>query len=186
MKKRFFIPLFLFTPLALTILSLIYGKNLSFNSQKEIYNSLLTISSIILTIIGIWIAIVFPDKLKITNKINKQINNNENIEIGRFFKPLIYSTIVIIFSFLSILIGSILKSIPWVLEYKEIGRSLSLSILTALSFISIYSLYLTIALANTIKSNSDENDHANDIRHLYVNPENEISEFEIRKIKDPD
>lgn len=186
MKKRFFIPFFIITPFILFILSITYGKNLSFEKQKEIYTILLTISSIVLTITGIWIALIFPEKFKSNETKNSKNENNIIPDIGMFFKPLVYSTIVVIFSFLTLLIGNIATTIPYLVKYKEIGRIISLSLLIGFSFCSIYSLYLTISLANLIKINSDKKNSTQRIVDLYIKTENELSESDLNKIKDPD
>ena len=179
-----FLPLLTF--LALMYLSWVYGGNVPFARQKEIYSIMLTIASIVLAITGIWIAVVFPERLR--GNIDAYVSHSTMAKhpIGIFFKPLVYATVVVIFAFLTLLVGNIASAIPFIVEYKEIGRSISLCILTTPGFASIWSLFLTISLANDIKTTSDEAEALEKSIQNYVDPESLLTEEQVRQIKDPD
>ena len=186
MNNFFKIPLLIFLVIPLIGLSLAYGGNVPFSAQKELYSIMLAIASIVLAITGIWIAIVFPERLRGNIDAYVSYSTMSSHPIGIFFKPLVYSTVVVIVAFLTLMVGHVASAIPFFLKFKEIGRAISLTILMSLGFISIWSLLLTISLANDIKSTSDENEVIQKTIQDYIEPDSLLTEEQLNKIKDPD
>lgn len=136
--------------------SIIFGGSLAFKDQMPIYDGLKSTASIIFGVMGAWIAIVYPTKLadifgdKPFNEKKKAI---EDIKV--LFKPMIYSTVILIIVIAMSFLVPLAKQITCLQQYKEVFRALSFGGIALLSLLQLWSLVLTLIPAASLKEEVD-------------------------------
>ena len=149
--------LFIAVAAVIIILSFIFGGKVAFNEQMPIYDGLRSTSAIIFAVMGAWIALLYPGKLSQAFGKKPYREKTDDIkQINRLFRPMIYSTIilmvVIIFSFAV----PLAKQISYLHQYKEIFRAVSFGVIAFLTFFQFYSIILTLVPGDTIKDDLDD------------------------------
>lgn len=143
------------------------GDKIPFSEQWNLYESLRTTSSIVFAVIGAWFAIIYPERLR--NPFNKSTNQIKATDYNfkLLFAPIVYSTFIICSILLIGIVVPILKSIPFLLEFKDYGKTLSFGALCLLTFLQIWCVFITLYPADLVKRQY-ENDKARrkSIEHL--------------------
>lgn len=118
------------------------GTNFDYNTYKDITSTLLAISGMIFTIMGIWIAFLYPNALlKITNKNLNPADFSETSEDTKRLEAIVGSIIKSSLIATSILILYLLKAIISETQiYQEHIHIIKISALT----ITIYLCYFQI------------------------------------------
>lgn len=148
----------------IVILSLLLGGNIPFKDQLPIYDGLRNTSAIIFAVMGAWISILYPNKLSAAfSKKIYQEKSTEIEEIKRLFKPMIYSTAILMVVICMSFIVPLAKQLDLLQLHKEIFRALSFSTISTLSIIQLWSLILTLLPGDSIKDNLDEMKSREDI-----------------------
>jgi hypothetical protein len=137
--------------------------------QKELYDLLIQISSIVLAISGAWLAVIFPESFKnILNFSNEYKSDYEIIKV--LVNVMIGSLIILIIVALIKFFALISSNIIFFLEYKNILKQISLSFLTGLYIYELYILLLVIfpirnifnrATKENMKNNMIDKKHRN-------------------------
>lgn len=149
--------LFIASAVGLIILSVIFGQQVTFNEQMLIYDGLRNTSAIIFAVMGAWIALLYPGKLSQAFGKNPYKEKAADIEqINRLFRPMIYSTII-----LMVIIGvsfavPLAKQIAYLHQYKEIFRAGSFGAIAFLTLLQFWSIILTLVPGDTIKDDLDK------------------------------
>ncbi len=126
------------------------GQDIPFEEGIELLNIILTSSSLIFAIIGIWLALVFPDVMNNTYKeINLSNRKREMERAERILQPLIYASMIFLTSFMLRLIIGVLKykkeHLPFLESIEPFLQSLLFSVILLLSFFLILTLVSTLA-----------------------------------------
>lgn len=127
-----------------------FGRHIPFAQQWPLYEALRTTAAIIFAVVGAWLAIVYPERLKFSfdqpssapQSLQKK-SNRKNFEL--LFVPAIHSTVILIVLLLSGIIAPLLKQIAWAPESLEIIRGLSYLLVTALTLWQIAIVAMAIA-----------------------------------------
>lgn len=139
------------------IISIYFGKYIPFKEQMPIYDGLRNTSSIIFAVMGAWIALLYPSKLSKAFGKKAYDDKKDDIEqINRLFRPLIYSTMILMVVISMSFFVPLIKQINYLHQYKEIFRSLSFAIIGSLTFVQFWSLILTLTPGDSIKDDLDE------------------------------
>jgi K+ transporter len=117
------------------------GRNVPFAEQWPMFEGLRTTAAIIFGVIGAWLAIIYPERLKLSFKPRKDGAPSET-GIGQLFSPVVNSTLIL---------GAILLSVEWC-------RGISYGVLVALTLFQLWTVLLTLVPANTIKTFVDQED----------------------------
>ena len=148
--------LFIITGAGIIISSVVLGGKITFNEQMPIYDGLRTTSAIIFAVMGAWIALLYPGQLSqaFGQKPYKE-KENDIEQIKRLFRPMIYSTII-----LMIVIGvsfgvPLAKQITYILPYRDVFRAVSFGVIAFLTLIQFWSIILTLVPGDTIKDDLD-------------------------------
>lgn len=149
--------LFIALAVGLIIFSVIFGGKVTFNEQMPIYDGLRNTSAIIFAVMGAWIALLYPGKLSQAFGKKPYKEKADDIEqINRLFRPMIYSTII-----LMVVIGvsfavPLAKQIDYLYQYKEIFRAVSFGTIAFLTLLQFWSIILTLVPGDTIKDDLDD------------------------------
>lgn len=135
-----------------------FGRNVPFAEQWPMFEGLRTTAAIIFGVIGAWLAIIYPERLKLSFKPRKDGAPAET-GIGQLFSPVVNSTLILGAILLLGVIAPIAKKYPLPLDV-EWCRGISYGILVALTLFQLWTVLLTLVPANTIKSFVDHEDEA--------------------------
>jgi len=148
--------------LAISLLLVIIGSSLwlgggiPFSEQMPIYDGLRTTSAIIFAVMGAWIALLYPSTLsKAFGKKPFEEKSDDIEQINRLFKPMLYSTGVLITVIGVAFIVPLAKQIEFLHLYKEFFRAISFSVIGALTYIQFWSLILSLIPSDSIKDDLD-------------------------------
>ncbi len=137
-------------------ISIVYGGGVAFSEQMPIYDGLKVTSSIIFGVMGAWIALVYPSKLALVFGDNPFAEKKQAIEeIKLLFKPMIYSTMILIVIIFMSFFVPLARQIVYLQQYKECFRALSFGFLAFLSLLQLWSLVLTLIPGATLKRDVD-------------------------------
>lgn len=149
--------LFVVASAFIIISSVFFGGKISFNEQMPIYDGLRNTSAIIFAVMGAWIALLYPGKLSqaFGQKPYKEKANDID-QINRLFRPMIYSTVI-----LMVVIGvsfavPLAKQITYLHPHKEIFRAVSFGAIAFLTLLQFWSIILTLVPGDTIKDDLDD------------------------------
>lgn len=139
------------------VLSIVLGKGISFSEQMPIYEGLRNTSAIIFAVMGAWIALLYPGKLsQVFGRKPYDEKKKDVDDINRLFKPLIYSTIILIVVVGVSFIVPLGKQISYLHQYKDIFRSISFGSIATLTILQFWSLILTLVPGDEIKDSVDD------------------------------
>lgn len=162
MNKREVILLFLLSML----IAFFFGKWIPFEDQKAILENITSTTSIIFAILGIWLALFYPDTISsIFNENEKQnlkeiYKNEKNLIFKKLSLSLIITTFILISCILSNILIFIVKNIDLFKPYKSILRSLMFTYLLTLSLGQIFAL-LSALLPNSYLEFALNKNHEN-------------------------
>ena len=133
-----------------------FGKNISFQQQWPLFEALRATAAIIFAVVGAWMAIVYPERLKISLGNSEGGANPVSDKFSSLFTPIAHSTIILGLVLLTGIVAPIAKQIPWVLHNVALARSCSFSFLVVLTLWQIWTVAITLVPADIIKSKADE------------------------------
>lgn len=120
-----------------------YGKNIKYDDQQKLFDALRNTSSTIFAIMGIWIAVIYPN---ILTKVSS--SNHHNQEDIAKIKSLIYPMIYSLFIFSSVLIfqflAPVIKQISFFQYHYKIIRASSYAFLSILTLLQLWTVLLAI------------------------------------------
>ena len=134
-----------------------YGKSIPFSQQWPLYEALRTTAAIIFAVVGAWLAIIYPERLRMTFKERKQKVMGE-ANIGKIFSPVVHSTLILSMVLVIGVVAPVLKQMDFLLPYKEPLRGGAYAVLVLLTFWQIWTVVLTLVPADMVKSHSDRED----------------------------
>ena len=137
--------------------SIILGGKIPFKDQMPIYDGLRNTSSIIFAVMGAWIALLYPSMLsKAFGKQPYEQKTSDIDDIKKLFRPLVYSTIILMIVIVMSFIVPLAKQINALVTYKEIFRTISFTIISTLSCMQLWSLIITLTPSDSIKDDLDK------------------------------
>ncbi|WP_443090299.1 hypothetical protein [Basfia succiniciproducens] len=149
------------------ILGYFFGDNIRFSEQWPLYEALRTTASIIFAVVGAWLAIIYPEKLKAPFRDKYQSIMSSDTRFSSLFSPIANSTIILSCVLVIGIISPIAKQISIFIEYKGIMRSISFGLLCCLTIWQVWTVFITLIPADLLKNKSDiEIARQNNIEHL--------------------
>ncbi len=167
LRKIFF--LFLITlAIGATVAGFILGKNVSFAKQWPLFEALRNTAAIIFAVVGAWLAIIFPERLKISfGKESKDSTNSNGSGMGLLLAPAVHSTILLVVLLLIGVTAPLLKQIPEIMENVKIFRGISFSVLVALTLWQATIVVMTLFPAELVLSTSQREKAAAKIQNRF-------------------
>lgn len=147
--------------LAVTITALVvgaalwFGKSIPFQQQWPLYEALRATAAIIFAVVGAWLAIVYPERLRLSFNSSTKPAEPVNDRFTALFTPIAHSTIILGMVLLAGIAAPIAKQIPILLEYRELARTASFVLLVVLTLWQVWTVVLTLYPADIIKSQAD-------------------------------
>lgn len=131
-----------------------FGRSVPFAEQWPMYESLRTTASIIFAVIGAWLAIIYPDRLRISFGV-KSNSVSPSLGMSQLFTPVVNSTAILC---VILIIGAavpILRRNPPPVDI-ELCRGLSYLLLVGLTFWQLWTVILTLIPASEMKASVDQ------------------------------
>lgn len=141
---------------ALVAAAALVGKNIAFQQQWPLFEALRATAAIIFAVVGAWMAIVYPERLKLSLGGSSESGAPVSDKFSSLFTPIAHSSIILGLVLLTGIVAPIAKQIPWVLENLALARSCSFSFLVVLTLWQIWTVVITLIPADIIKSKADD------------------------------
>ncbi|EQB2067009.1 hypothetical protein ACYEVR_001146 [Yersinia enterocolitica] len=132
-----------------------YGRFVPFAQQSPLFEALRTTASIIFAVVGAWMAIIYPERLRFTFKPDTSKTTSMPVNMGKLLHPAVNSTFILCIVLLVGVLAPLIKQITFLFPYKEWLRGVSFSLLIALTFWQIWTVILTLVPADMIKAKMD-------------------------------
>jgi hypothetical protein len=131
------------------------GQKIPFAQQWPLFEALRNTAAIIFAVIGAWLAIIYPERLKIPfkNKIS-DVNIDNGSSMGVLLMPAVHSTVLLVVLLVLGVAAQLLKQIPQVMEHVTLFRGLSFSGLVILTCWQIVIVVMTLFPAELVLSSS--------------------------------
>ncbi len=143
------------------------GREVPFEKQWPLFEALRTTASIIFAVVGAWIAIVYPERLKLSFTNEGAIDGSNQTGLSRLFSPVVHSTTILCIILIIGVIAPLIKTFTFLLEYKEPLRGFSYGALVALTLWQLWTVVLTLVPADIIKTMTDREDERNKLLEGY-------------------
>ena len=151
----------------LVIASGYFGRDISFEKQWVLYEALRTTASIVFAVAGAWIAIIYPERLKAPFH-NQTVKADESIKHYKaLFSPIVNSIFILCIVLLIGILAPILKQIPYLLEYKDICRSVSYVLVTSLILCQVWTVFITLFPASILHHEANKDIQRERIKTRY-------------------
>lgn len=144
-----------FIAIALVLTGAWYGRNVPFSKQWPLFEALRTTAAIIFAVVGAWLAIIYPERLKLSYKAVATTSAKEADNSSELFTPAVNSTYILcIVLALGVVAPLIQATGLWgnVLYW----RGASYGLLVALTLWQLWTVLLTLDPADRIKSFMDK------------------------------
>lgn len=149
MKKILFNRRLLFLPIALLLyISIEFAPLLKAQDLDPVITALQSISSMVFTIMGIWIAYIYPNAmLKITQpkKMEAIFSEDDESRIQTIVGTVILSAFVLTFLLLGVAIRPILVKSQIYLSYIHFFKTIGVFLLLTLVYIQLIAIYIVMA-----------------------------------------
>lgn len=127
-----------------------YGRHIPFEKQWPLYEALRTTASIIFAVIGAWLAIIYPERLKVSFRGNDR-GNGGNGNLGLLLTPAVHSTVILALLLLLGICAPLLKEVPAVRPHVEVARGVSFVILSVLTIWQVVIVFMTLFPAQIVQ-----------------------------------
>lgn len=146
--------------IALVGISIWLGKEVPFEKQWPLFEALRTTASIIFAVVGAWIAIVYPDRLKFSFTNGASSTDHARGGLSKLFTPVVHSTAILCIILVIGVVAPLVKTIPFALGHIDALRSCSYGALVSLTLWQLWTVVLTLVPADIIKTATDrESEH---------------------------
>ncbi len=139
------------------------GQNIPFAQQWPLYEALRNTAAIIFAVVGAWLAIIYPERLKMSFGRRAATGGAGNDNVGLLLTPAVHSTIILVCLLMIGILAPLMKQIPGILQYVGQMRGVSFSILALLTQWQAAIVIITIFPADLIKSNFDREQSERDL-----------------------
>ena len=130
------------------------GGGVPFEIQWPLYEALRNTSAIIFAVVGAWLAIVFPERLKVGLRYPNAPTAATDDGSGTFSKlllPIVSSTIILAIVLAVGLIAPLAVQFSFVTNHVYAWRAVSYVLLAGLTLLQIWSVALTLVPASDIR-----------------------------------
>lgn len=160
--------IFILLSVAIVSAAAFYGTAVRFSEQWALYEALRSTASIIFAVAGVWLAIIYPDRLKspYTKSSTDPIYRKG---FKQLFSPVIHSIAVLVAVLLVGILAPLVKQIPLALSYMHLLRAVSMAFLALLTTFQIYTVLSVLIPVLNILDKHDQDAHVVDIlsSHLH-------------------
>ena len=134
-----------------------WGRYVPFSEQWPLYEALRTTASIIFAVVGAWFAIIYPERLKLSFRGESGLPSPASDSgINRLFTPIVHSTAILSLILAIGVVAPLAKHWEFVGNHSEIWRSISYSLLVALTLWQLVTVLYSLVGPDILKTHSDD------------------------------
>jgi hypothetical protein len=130
------------------------GQEVAFAQQWPLYEGLRTTASIVFAVVGAWMAIAYPERLKLSLR-GESSSVGPAHKMDNLLTPISHSTIILAIVLLAGLIAPVAKTFVVVVEHRELFRGLSFALVSMLTVWQVCIVLLTLDPADKVKQAED-------------------------------
>jgi hypothetical protein len=137
-----------------------FGQNVPVAEQWPMFEALRTTAAIIFAVIGAWMAIIYPEKLRLSFRPHQNasvIETAPQTGWGQLFTPVVHSTLILSVVLLLGIIVPALKHVELDVPVRY-WRGTSYGLLVALTLWQLWTVLLTLVPADKVKTSLDAAD----------------------------
>lgn len=150
------------------------GQRVPFAEQWPLFEALRTTASIIFAVVGAWLAIVYPERLRMSFQKPSGAEPASNNGMSKLFSPIVHSTAILcVILFIGVL-APLLKRIDLLLPYVTPLRGASYGVLAALTLWQLWTVLLSFVPADIVKSYADQETRQVETVEGYRRPSNYV------------
>lgn len=147
--------------------AVVLGQDVPFSEQWPLYEALRTTASIIFAVVGAWLAIIYPERLRMSFQKPGGTASNGGGKIGALFTPIVHSTAILcIILFIGVL-APLLKRIDLLLPYITPLRGVSYGVLASLTLWQLWTVILSFVPADIVASHTAHEERRNETLNEY-------------------
>lgn len=144
------------------------GADVPFAEQWPLFEALRTTASIIFAVVGAWLAIIYPERLKMSFKQNAKAPISNGGGMSGMFTPIVHSTAILCLVLLIGIVAPLLKRFDLLLDHIALMRSLSYGTLAVLTLWQLWTVVLSLVPADVVKTRADHDERlTNTIEGLF-------------------
>lgn len=132
-----------------------YGRLVPFAQQWPLYEALRTTAAIIFAVVGAWLAIIYPERLRLSFKTPGSVGKTSADSSTELFTPVVNSTYVLCIILAMGVIVPLLKVQLVGIVNLEFCRGASYGLLVVLTLWQLWTVLLTLDPADRIKTFMD-------------------------------
>lgn len=134
-----------------------FGRVVPISEQWPMFEALRTTAAIIFAVIGAWMAIIYPERLKVSFRGQPEVAQPAESSTGwsKLFSPVVHSTLILAAILVLGAIVPILRHNPPNINVMCL-RGASYGLLVAMTLWQLWTVVLTLIPADTVKSSLDE------------------------------
>lgn len=134
-----------------------FGRSVPFSEQWPLYEALRTTSAIIFAVVGAWLAIVYPERLRLSiSEASGESQEKGQRHIGILLSPAVNSTAVLCIVLMVGVLAPLLKRTDLVLAHISGFRGASYALLVGLTLWQAWTVILTLIPADLILSRANQ------------------------------
>lgn len=141
---------------ALCIAGFWFGRYIPFEKQWPLFEALRNTASIIFAVVGAWLAIIYPERLRMSfgkRPNGKDTKSSESMKL--LMTPAIHSTFILAILLMIGVAAPIAKQIPQLLPHAEFLRGVSFFVLCLLTVWQIAIVLLTLYPGEVVQDSLD-------------------------------
>lgn len=119
----------------------IFGQNIKFLSQWPLYEALRNTAAIIFAVVGAWLAIIYPEKLRMSLRSAQGEAGEDSPNFRLLLTPAVSSAVILIIVLGVGVAAPLLKQIPTVLDHAEMLRGISFGLLV---FLTVWQMLIVV------------------------------------------
>lgn len=139
---------------AAILVSYFIGRSIPFAQQWPIFEGLRTTASIVFAVVGAWMAIAYPERLKLSLRGEARAEAPLP-RMSALLTPITHSTIILAIVLLISVAAPIAKGLPPLMDNRALWRGVSFSVAVLLTLWQVGIVLLTLIPADTLKSADD-------------------------------
>ncbi len=135
-----------------------FGRTVPFVEQWPMFEALRTTAAIIFAVIGAWMAIIYPERLKLTFRRAEAPDASQGATgWGQLFTPVVNSTGILAVILVVGVVAPLFRANP-VKVPLEVVQGATYALLVALTLWQLWTVLLTLVPADRVKSYLDDQD----------------------------
>jgi hypothetical protein len=154
MARKAFLLFYGLFSIAVCVGGWVYGRQIPFAQQWPLFEALRNTASIIFAVVGAWLAIIYPERLKLTFRKDEQ-EKAPGPNMGMLLTPAVHSTILLVILLLIGIVAPLAKQLPILQAHIEVCRGVAFVILAVLTLWQVVIVVITLFPAEAVQTQAN-------------------------------